>query len=335
MADEQASRVRCRSFVFTVNLPQDATIDEGSRAGDLLEEHFNAAGDTISSFCFQLERGDKTERPHLQGWLYLKNAATFKRVHALFIPEMQEWIAAAKGSPQQCWDYCTKDEGRLYGPWCKGQRPEGQGKRNDIHDFAAAAKRLKTKEVTLQELQENHRTVEARYMKYFDRVVTREQAPRDFDTKCTLVHGPPSTGKTTMVTNMAKADDENARVYYLPLKEHENGVQWWDGYDGQEVVVIEDAEPRFMQRGYFLRLIDKVPLQVQTKGGMRHFLAKHVYITSNYSMDGLFPFTDPAIARRIHNVFETSYHPNHQLRPDCSNAIDCALHAVCTRTKPS
>lgn len=334
-AVEEAAKGRGRSYVFTVNLPLELDQDEAVARGEALETAFEAkkAADRIDSYCFQLEKGADGGRYHLQGWLYMKNACEFKGVHKLFPDGWQAWVKKARGTPQQCWDYCTKEETKVWGPWTKGERPSGAGKRNDIEDFVKDAKLLKTGEKKVKDLQEDHKRIEARCMRYFDRVVAREGQKRHTLTKCILLHGPPATGKTTRAAQMAALAFPGEEPYYLPIKECKEQTQWWDNYNGEKAVIIEDAEPEFMNRNYFLRLIDKVPMQVAQKGNFKNFTGEAVYITSNYSLEGLFPYHNDAIKRRVHEVWETSYHPHHKLNAAASNSDDCASNAIFTKIK--
>jgi hypothetical protein len=80
-----------------------------------------------------------------------------------------------------------------------------------------------------------------------------------------------------------------------------SGSSWFDGYDGQETVIVEDFNG-FFRLNLFLNLIDRYPFQVQTKGGFCHFVAKIVIFTSN---------TDPAHwykeAREKHPNIEAAF----------------------------
>jgi len=332
--DEAKARLRGISFVFTINLPLDITRNAAMEAAVALEGWLEDSN-KVKQYAYQLEQGEGTQRYHIQGWLSTHHQCVFRTVHAIFPEEAKAWVRKARGTPQQCWDYCTKDDTRVDGPWTKGERPVGAGKRNDLKDFVEAAKGLATGDMTLKQLEEDHVPIEARYMKYFDRVVTREQPDRSRPTLCTLAYGPPATGKTTGLRRRAEEEYPGAEIYYLPLKEHDQSNQWWDMYKGQEVIIIEDASPGFMKQEYFLRLIDRTPLLVQTKGNYRKFLGRHVYISSNYSLDGLFPFTNPAVSRRITTIFETEYHPDHQLPANATEeqSVRCALNAVWHRRK--
>lgn len=56
--------------------------------------------------------------------------------------------------------------------------------------------------------------------------------------------------------------------------------QWWDGYEGQPVVVLDDYYA-WLPWDTLLRICDRYPLLVETKGGQANFVPKTVIITSN------------------------------------------------------
>lgn len=66
-----------------------------------------------------------------------------------------------------------------------------------------------------------------------------------------------------------------------------SSLKWWDGYNGQSVVIIDDF--RYASVGdvgglsYLLRLLDRYDSKVEIKGGCRAFLAEHVIITCPFS----------------------------------------------------
>lgn len=55
---------------------------------------------------------------------------------------------------------------------------------------------------------------------------------------------------------------------------------WWDNYDGQENVVIDDFYG-WLPYDNLLRICDRYPLLCEIKGGQVNFLAKRICITSN------------------------------------------------------
>ena len=55
---------------------------------------------------------------------------------------------------------------------------------------------------------------------------------------------------------------------------------WWDGYSTQETVVLDEFYG-WLPFDLLLRLCDRYPLLVETKGGQVQFVAKTIIITSN------------------------------------------------------
>lgn len=62
-------------------------------------------------------------------------------------------------------------------------------------------------------------------------------------------------------------------------------TDWWDGYYGQETVIIDDFRPsKTLSFAKILRLVDRYPLQVQVKCAFAQFVAKRVIFTSPMSL---------------------------------------------------
>lgn len=55
---------------------------------------------------------------------------------------------------------------------------------------------------------------------------------------------------------------------------------WWDGYDGHDIVIIDEFYG-WLPLDTMLRLMDRYPLMVDTKGSAVEFVAKTICITSN------------------------------------------------------
>jgi len=94
------------------------------------------------------------------------------------------------------------------------------------------------------------------------------------------VFGPPGLCKTVWVKDTCKDLQYNKPV-----------SKWWDGYTGQEDVLVDEVEKKaadynmghylkeWAQHKYFLG---------ETKGGMLPIRPKRIFITSNYSIDEIF-----------------------------------------------
>lgn len=99
---------------------------------------------------------------------------------------------------------------------------------------------------------------------------------RNWSTETLVYWGPPGTGKTRHALELGPDDDQ----FWLGRPRTTAGGAWWDGYDGQHTVVIDEFYG-WLTRDLLQRICDRYPLMVETKGGATKFLAKRVIITSN------------------------------------------------------
>lgn len=104
---------------------------------------------TLRSFCFtifgewdksplesddfkcavvQQEKCPETGKLHYQGFGMLQTPKRVTAIKKLLCCESAH-IEKTKGTPQQAWDYCTKEDTRVDGPWEFGPRPAGRGAR--------------------------------------------------------------------------------------------------------------------------------------------------------------------------------------------------------------
>lgn len=105
--------------------------------------------------------------------------------------------------------------------------------------------------------------------------------------------GESGTGKTR------KALQENEDSYLL-TKPNGNNTVWFDGYEGQKCVILDEFYG-WVQYDLLLRLLDRYPLRVQTKGGFVEMCATKFVITSNKPWEEWYPNIDDksALERRI------------------------------------
>lgn len=93
--------------------------------------------------------------------------------------------------------------------------------------------------------------------------------PKWRDVEVHILWGEPGTGKTRHVMEM---DD----VYKI-----DSPYKWWDGYQGESILLIDDYQEGMIDRGMLLNICDGYKLRLETKGGHTWALWKKVYITSN------------------------------------------------------
>ncbi len=273
---------RHRGFCFTLNNP--VGVIDVSKFG--------------SAYCvYQKEKGEGNT-PHFQGFVYFANARTFAQLKKM-LPRAH-W-AIMNGSVQENEHYCSKPivgceckhckdcPARLDGPFRSGERPKGQGTRSDLNSVKEMIDEGKSE----VEIARSAFGTWCRYYRAFNRYRILTNIGRTWQTECLVYWGPSGSGKSRHALELGGESQ-----FWLPPP-HANGSVWWDGYDGQETVVIDEFYG-WIRRDVLQRIIDRYPYQVETKGGSVPFVAKRVIITSNKAPEDWYPKAGlGSMARRL------------------------------------
>lgn len=205
------------------------------------------------------ERGDRMNTEHLQGYVEFKNPVTLVGAKRRLVDRAH--LEMRRGTPEEAAEYCKKG-----GEWIEYGKPLSQGKRTDLDAVAAAIK----EGATIREVMMLYPATAIRYHKGMQTLHDMCHEHRNKDEKCkvTWLWGDTGTGKTRTAV---EAHD----TYYI-----KDGTQWWDGYDQQEAIIIDDFDGRWPFRD-LLRLLDRFPYQGQVKGGYVRINSPHIYITSD------------------------------------------------------
>lgn len=91
-------------------------------------------------------------------------------------------------------------------------------------------------------------------------------------------------------------------------------TKFWDGYRGQEHVVIDEFRGG-IDIGHLLRWCDRYPVIVEIKGAATTLKAKKIWLTSNIPPEQWYPDLDEAtkqaLLRRL-TVKQASHDPDHE-----------------------
>lgn len=230
--------------------------------------------------------------PHLQGYFQWPTLISFKQVKEKLGERAH--VEPAKGSPVQNKGYCTK--GGSY--WEIGECKR-QGERTDLEDI-----RKKVKEgQTFTTLIEDGYSLQA--LKYAEKIMPYIQPPQREKPTVYWFHGPSGAGKTRTAMEMA-----NGRSYWVSPA---GKLQWFDGYDGQDVVILDDYRASDSAYHDMLRLLDRYPCRVPIKGSYREWKPKVIIITSRYKPELTFNLSEKddiaQILRRIDRVRDFQREP--------------------------
>ncbi len=90
--------------------------------------------------------------------------------------------------------------------------------------------------------------------------------------------GDPDAGKTRACYDQARAGDYS--IYDVMSPNMQGGAIWFDGYQREHAILLDDFYG-WLPWTFLLKLLDRYPMRVQTKGGVTPFLSKKIFITSN------------------------------------------------------
>lgn len=209
-----------------------------------------------------------TGTPHLQGYIVFngpRRLAGVKKVHATAHWEI------AKGTTQQNYEYCSKADQAPYerGVKPKDRKQQAQGQKDHYADVIRAAKEGTAEQEYPMEFLRYHGTI------------TRMYKPKLEDLPEYSAYwyvGPPGSGKS-----------RSARAKYPGLY-NKLINKWWDGYEHEEVVLLDDFSKSNTMTGDALKnWADHYPFRAESKGSSMVIRPKTIIVTSNYEIEELWP----------------------------------------------
>jgi hypothetical protein len=220
---------------------------------------------------YQHERGD-SDTPHLQGYFRFKSRRSLRALVTRFArgPARGIHLEPRKGTIEQAIEYCTREEKRdilaCAQVFESGNRPTGRGCRTDVRALINSVREGRT----YAQLFDEHPEAMVRYARGVQLARMVYVRPRREKTIVKWFYGTTGTGKSR-----AASDEAGDDAYWK-----QGGSRWWDGYEGQTNVVIDDYRCDLCPFHQLLRLFDRYPLLLEVKGGSVHFISKVIYVTA-------------------------------------------------------
>nr|WAE42537.1 MAG: replication associated protein [Cressdnaviricota sp.] len=233
------------------------------------EEQF-AAFQTIPAkyHVFGKEVGE-AGTPHLQGYIELEKKMSMRQVKLLFGTDAIH-LEGRKAKPFQAAEYCKKD--------------------GNFHEYGTAPTAPVEKESSKVRWLKVLRACQAGQWSWVEenepylwllqekRIRSHFKCPKSIDVlENEWIYGPTGTGKSRV-----------ARETYPDAYIKDASSHWWDGYNGEEVVIIDDLDKYHVKQGYYLKVwADHYAFPAQIKGGQQMIRPKKIIVTSNYSPEDI------------------------------------------------
>lgn len=186
--------------------------------------------------------------------------------------------------------------GRLDGPWEIGECPFNKEAGKKL--LKQACEMVRTG-CPIEELPEEMDTIRILHHKGLRQLKTdleRAKRPRYRQLEVLVLWGETGLGKTRYAY-------ENYPLNQIFKLTEPEGKLWWDGYNGQQVLLIDDFSGWIKYR-FLLNVLDVYPLDLEVKGGFVSAAFTQVIITSNYHPSQWYPRhgLDAPLARRLHQI---------------------------------
>jgi len=218
--------------------------------------------------------------PHLQGYVEFTNSkklVTLKKINSRIHWERRF------GTAKQASTYCKKDNDFIE----VGEMSQ-QGKRSDLDDVVEMVE----KGSSSAEIADTFPKSYLMYGNGIERLRAAKYTDRSEPPCVTWLWGKTGTGKTRTAV-------ESHSSFYI-----KDGTMWWNGYEQQEAIVIDDFDGRWPYRD-FLRLLDRYPYQGQFKGGYLKINSPFIYITCEFPPEHFWADNELAqVTRRLTSVKE-------------------------------
>ncbi len=247
--------------------------------------------DEVKFICGQDEVG-KQGTPHIQ--FYVEFTKTVRRKQAKqLLGSNRLHLEPRYGSQEEAIDYCVnKSKRRKGGTLFSFGRRANQGERTDVKLLVDSIK----EGYSYRRLWGEYPIALLRSWKGVLEMQRVLSGVRDWKTGCYIIHGDSGTGKSRMCRDLFPD------AYWLL---HRTGKLWYDGYVGQETIIIDDFGRGSMSFLDFKLLCDRYPYLAEIKCGRVQILARRVIITSNiaperfWNWENCGPFAEKAFNRRI------------------------------------
>lgn len=223
--------------------------------------------DTINFIRGQQEIGSDTGYAHWQLLVAFKRAVRLAAVKSIFGQHCHAEPSRSGAATEYVWKDDTSVPGTRFE---LGAKPMQRNSKTDWEAAKLLARSGKIDDVPADVYIKYYRTLKEIARDNMDK-------PNDLSGPCGIwIHGPPGVGKS-----------HYARQHYGPDIFFKPQNKWWDGYQQEKSVLIDDFDSK--QLGHLLKIwADKYSFVAETKGSSIHIRPDRLIITSNYPIETIF-----------------------------------------------
>ncbi len=249
-------------WVFTWNYEEQ---DEGMIRARL--EKMVQVGSDVQYLIYGKEVAPTTGQKHFQGYVEVKKTMRLRAMKEIFLQCVHMEVAIATCKLNQ--EYCKKE-----GSWVEHGAPKpGQGARVDLMEIKGAM----DDGMSLTGVSQAYFGQFLRYHRGFERYQSLNAVPSGRGGMIIKwFWGPTGSGKTSALnTNVELLGKDHYGLQTSPTG------TWWNGYDGQEVVVMDELRAGWFPHSVLLRVLDRAAYRVPCHGASVALCATHILISSS------------------------------------------------------
>lgn len=284
------------------------------------EEHLDAM-DKLGArgFAMQEELAPSTGHPHIQGFVRFNKAYNFWETRELFAEATgdETTYLSISDLPKASIRYCTDPDKRAPGGsvWVEGDLQYQQGKRNDIMEVKDIVTKPGWKHI---DVIHNYPVAYAKYYRAFDNMsfwAQLERIPEIRKVEVWWLWGDTGLGKSRLAREgLTRGGADPEKRYFKPMRPR-NGVIWFDGYEGQRTLILEELNSTSLEFDEFKEMTDIYPYTAPVKGAAVGSEWTRVIVTCQQHYSTLWPTASSrdiaAIARRV--TFEKEFREEHSI----------------------
>lgn len=229
---------------------------------DLIEKAKIELG--ISYIVYGLEIAPTTGTKHLQGYVQ-----TAKRVYLTKINKSlpKVHITICNGSSQDNINYCKKLDNFVESGIARTEARRIKKCKDDWEALVNLAESGK-----IQDIRTDYPREFLVYYRTFKQISQDNLKPEPLVRFCYWLYGKPGSGKSRAVH------------FHYPNAYWKNANKWWDGFQGEETVVLDDLGHAFLYE-HLKRWADRYPVIGEVKGSSIGLSYKRFIVTSNFEID--------------------------------------------------